>query len=95
MDIGRTEGVGGPDRIEGNKRPPKTESSSSGSLPPTDKVEISERARLISELTAMPASRAEKIEQMRQIVESGEYETDERLEGAIDNFLRENDDLLA
>ena len=95
MEIGRTEGVEGPDRIEGKKRPPKTGSSSSGSPPPTDKVEISEGARLISELTSMPATRAEKIEQLRQVVESGEYETDERLEGAVDNFLRENRDLLA
>ncbi len=95
MDIGRTEGVGGPDRIEGKTRPPKTGSSSSGSPSPTDKVEISEGARLISELTSMPATRTEKIEQLRQVVESGEYETDERLEGAIDNFLRENGDLLA
>ncbi len=95
MDIGRTEGVGGPDRIEGKNRPPKTGSSSSGSPSPTDKVEISEGARLISELTSMPATRTEKIEQLRQVVESGEYETDERLEGAIDNFLRENGDLLA
>lgn len=95
MDVGRTEGVGGPGRIDGPKpvsriNPP----AYTGATAPTDKVEISEAAHLISEALALPPVRTERIEEVRKLVESGKFDTDARLGGAIDNFIADNGDLL-
>ena len=93
MDIGRTEGVGGPGPIQGPKKPapitPPREIASA------DRVEISERAQLISEALSLPQVRSERIDEVRKLIESGRFDTDARLQGALDRFLEENRDLLA
>lgn len=96
MDVGRTEGVGGPGRVEGPKQPSKvTPSQIPSTPPPADKVEISESARLVSEALSLPQVRTERVEEIKKLIESGRFETDERLQGAVDQFLEENRDLLA
>jgi flagellar biosynthesis anti-sigma factor FlgM len=94
MDIGRTEGVGGPGRIEGSQRISKADSTAPASSSPADKVEISEQARLVSEALSLPPVRAERVEEIRKLIQSGLYETDARLEGALQKFLEENRDVL-
>jgi len=96
MDIGRTDGVGGAGRIEGPQRPhkimPPAYTQKTG---PTDRVDISAQAHLVSEALSLPASRTERIEEVRQLIESGRFDTPERLEGALTRFLEENPDLRA
>ncbi len=88
MEIGRTEGVQGPGNVQG---PRKTAPASPTSpTQPGDRVEISETARMIAELTSMPKVRQDRIEAVKKLVESGQFDTKERLAGAIDNLLREN-----
>jgi anti-sigma28 factor (negative regulator of flagellin synthesis) len=89
MDIGRTEGVQGPGNVQGPRRltnlppaAPKTDA--------TDRVEISDAARLISELSSMPKVREDRIDNVRKLIESGKFETPERLEGALERFLDES-----
>lgn len=94
MDIGNTRGVGGPDRIEGPRGPSRIPPPQTPSATPADKVDISDRAHLISEALSLPAVREERIDEIRALVESGRFDTDARLEGAIDRFLQENRDLL-
>lgn len=95
MDVGRTDGVQGPGRIDGGKRVGKAPPPSSvpSTPPPADKVEISNAARFISEVNSLPPVRLGKIDEIRKLLESGEYETEERLEGAIEEFLKQNPDL--
>lgn len=87
MAIGPIEGASGPDRID-RIRPAKTPPvSPTGPAAGADRVEISDEARLLSEIQAQPSVRAEKVEQLRREIESGKYENDERLKGALERFL--------
>lgn len=56
---------------------------------PSDRVDISERARFLNKLSAMPAVRAELIDRVRQEIAAGTYETEDRLEQAIDSMIDE------
>jgi anti-sigma28 factor (negative regulator of flagellin synthesis) len=95
MDISRADGVGGPGRIEGPQKVSRVQPPAGPDrAAPSDKVEISDSARLVSEALSLPAVREDRVEEMRRLVESGRLETPERLEGALDKFLRENPDLL-
>ncbi len=93
MDVGRTDGVQGPGGIHGPKPVNRSKPTQSVSGQQGDSVEISEMARLVSEATNLPNVRQERIEEIRQLVDSGKFDTPERLAGAIDEFLRENQDL--
>ncbi len=95
MDVGRTEGIGGAGRIEDPRKISRTSpTQGASSPPPADKVEISEGARLISEALTLPQVRADRIEEVKRLIDSGKFETDERLQGAIERFIQENRDLL-
>lgn len=95
MDIGRTEGVGGTGRIEGPQRMSKPPASSpTPGAGPADRADLSAQSQLISEALGLPAVRAERIDEVRRLLASGELDSDARLEGAIDRFLAENRDLL-
>jgi anti-sigma28 factor (negative regulator of flagellin synthesis) len=95
MDINRTEGVRGPERVEGKRvdgvQPPSTQPTPA----PVDRVEVSQAGQLVGEVLALPATRTEKIAELKAAVEAGTYQTDEKLLGALDSFLRENPDLSA
>ena len=91
MEIGRTEGVQGPGNVQGPKRVSQVPSTSP--VERTDRLEISDAARLISELTSMPRLRQDRIEAVRKLIEAGQFETQARLEGALEGFLGENPDI--
>lgn len=95
MDVGSTEGVGGSGRIEGPQRISKpAPSSPTPGAGPVDRVDLSQQSQLISEALGLPSVRAERIDEVRQLLASGELDSDSRLEGAMDRFLSENRDLL-
>jgi hypothetical protein len=90
MDISRTDGIGGAGRIEGPQRPGRI-------VPPAgtpgasfaDKVDISQKAQLISETLSLPPIRFERLEEVRELIRSGRFDTEARLSGALDRFLAE------
>jgi len=91
MDIGRTDGVGGPGRVEGPQKLSKVSPSSlPGGSAPADKVDVSDKARLVAEAMSLPATRADRVENIRKLIQSGRFETDARLDGALKKFLEEN-----
>lgn len=94
MDIGRTEGVSGAGRIEGPRIERATPPASAPVPGPVDKVEISQAGQMVSEALALPATRMDRVAELKKLVEAGTYQTDERLVGAMINFLRENRDLV-
>ena len=96
MDIGSTEGIGGIGRIQGPQKPAHI-SPSSYLQPagPEDKLDISMEGQLISQARALPATRLERIDEVRKLIESGRFDTPQRLQGALDRFLDENPDLKA
>ena len=95
MDIGKTDGVGGPGRIHGpNKISRVTPSSTPSGASSADKVVLSQKAGMVSKALAMPQMRMERIAEVRKMIESGRFDTDTRLEGALKKFVAENPDLL-
>lgn len=95
MDIGRTDGVAGPGRLDGVQRVNKIAKAygAAGPARAADAVSISPEAGLVSKALAMPDVRQDRIQEIRLQVQSGKYETDARLNAAIARFLVENPDL--
>ncbi len=89
MEINRSEGLSGPGRVEGpryvTRVPPSNVAPSLG----TDRVEISEAARLSSALARLPEVRLEKIRNLRDLISRGEYESEEKFRVAVERFLEE------
>ncbi len=56
---------------------------------PVDRVEISQIARLISEVSSLPEVRAEKIAQVRVQIEAGTYITPEKMDIAVERLLED------
>lgn len=54
-----------------------------------DRVDLSDHARLIAQLRALPEVRADLVERAQQAIDDPEYLTDERLNTAIDRLLEE------
>jgi hypothetical protein len=94
MNIGKTDGVGGPGRIDGPNKitritPPVTSSGPSSA----DQVDLSQKAGMISKALSLPQVRSERVAEVRKLIESGRFDTDTRLEGALKRFVAENSDL--
>jgi hypothetical protein len=94
MVIGRTDGVGGPGRIDGPNKitritPPLKQSGPASA----DKVDLSQKAGMISKALSLPQVRAERVAEVRKLIESGRFDTDTRLEGALKRFVAENSDV--
>jgi len=103
MDIMGPTGVGGAGPVDPRKRIERTERSekpSEVSAPRSaDKVEISgqteapDKAAHVEQLNALlrdvPDVRAERIAEIRKEIEAGTFETDTRIDGAIDRLLDE------
>ena len=58
---------------------------------PSDRADISDRARLLSRLAALPATRTDLVAAIRQQITDGTYETVDRLDEAVQNLLGEID----
>lgn len=58
---------------------------------PSDRVELSERARLLSRLAEPLPVRHELVNRVRAEIEAGTYETSERIEGALDGLAEDLD----
>src|SRR5262245_49222669 len=50
---------------------------------PSDRVDISDRARFLSKLSELPETRVDLIERIRDQIARGAYETEDRLNQAI------------
>jgi hypothetical protein len=89
MDIGRTEGVHGPGRIEGkrvhNVTPPQIQPAQDAA----SHAEISQIGRLVSDTLALPDVRMEKVTEFSRLLKAGIYMSDERLLGALEKFRQE------
>jgi anti-sigma28 factor (negative regulator of flagellin synthesis) len=91
MDIGKTDGIGGPGRIDGPTRINRVESSHISSGPSkADKLDLSQKASMVSKAMSLPQVRGERVAEIKKLIESGRFETDTRLEWAINRFLTEN-----
>lgn len=58
---------------------------------PGDRVELSDHARFMERLRAMPSIRAEKVAAIKSAIEAGTYDTDDKLGVAFERMLEEMD----
>jgi len=54
---------------------------------PKDELEISAAGQMLDRLSESPDVRAERIAQIKEAIENGEYDTDEKLEAALSRMF--------
>ncbi|MDB5338130.1 MAG: Anti-sigma-28 factor FlgM family protein [Planctomycetaceae bacterium] len=80
--VGRTNALGAARPAPSVETPPAADA-----LAPQDEVQISSSARMMDELSRTSGVRQERIEQIRQEIADGSYDTPEKLDAALDKFL--------
>jgi anti-sigma28 factor (negative regulator of flagellin synthesis) len=60
---------------------------------PSDRVELSERGRYLSQLAAMPAVRSDLVTEIRGRIAKGTYETHDKLDRSLDGLIQDLDAL--
>jgi negative regulator of flagellin synthesis FlgM len=76
--------LGGPHNARLNSSQPATRSASAG-----DELQISEAGQLASRLADIPEIRADRVQALREAIQNGTYETDAKLNVALDRLLDE------
>lgn len=66
-----------------------TESASAPPRPVSDRVDLSEHARHLERLRALPDVRAQKVDSIKASIERGTYDTPERMQAAMRRLLDE------
>ena len=56
---------------------------------PGDRVELSSHARYLDRIRHLPGARLDRVDQVRDAIARGEYETEEKLRSAIDRILED------
>ena len=78
------------DRAQSISKPHHTAATSPQSAPtPVDKLDISQEADLIGQVHDAPDIRTERVAQIRAEIASGAYETEDKLDLALERLLDE------
>jgi len=89
MEVHGPGGLNGPGRIEIHRIQAQRPQEIQVSGHVGDRAEISEVARLLNKLAAVPDVRMDRVAELRQLIAAGQYETPERIAGAVDKILEE------
>lgn len=89
MEIQGPGGISGPDRIELHRVEPQRPSDSRPAASTGDRAEISEEARLLNKLAEVPDVRMDRVQELRELIASGRYETPERIAKTVERVLEE------
>ncbi len=85
--------VHGPQSVNPSHGPqsskPADQVPSADSAPIRDEVDISDAARLIEQTQAMPEIRQDRVDAIRAQIAEGTYETQEKLDIAVERLLDE------
>jgi anti-sigma28 factor (negative regulator of flagellin synthesis) len=75
-------------RLQGSKATEISQSSQDVSTSTADTVEISDSARYLGEIKKNPVREA-KVQDMKSLIASGQFETPERIDGTVNRLLEE------
>jgi len=90
MEIHGLNGAGGAEPVYPRLAAYTVESGSSASVSaPRDHVEISSLGQMLDGIHSLPEIRQERVEEIRQQIAQGVYETPEKLEIALDRLMDE------
>ncbi|MCE9589456.1 MAG: flagellar biosynthesis anti-sigma factor FlgM [Planctomycetes bacterium] len=67
-------------------RPAVQDKSTTTTTRPSDRVEFSQAAQLLSKLAELPDVRQDVVDRVRGEIAKGNYETDDKIEAAIDKL---------
>lgn len=96
--MSRIDGINGnigPQRIQG--QPPSQQDlpqEPAAYQPNQDEVEISELARLLGQAQLLPEIRADKVESIKAQIADGTYDTEDKMDRAIDMLLEDLDSII-
>lgn len=77
--------INAPHRAAASQSPAAAAYSSRGA----DQLDISPQAELVSRMRDIPEIRVDRVLQIREAIEAGEYETPEKLDMALERLLDE------
>lgn len=75
--------------LNGTSRNGRVESTTTTATRGSDSVELSSQARLLSKLKELPDIREGLVNSVRAQIDAGQYETDERLDSAINGLIED------
>ena len=78
------QGINGPHANRAPQTPPRPAAANQA-----DSVDISPAAELAAKLSDIPDIRQDRVNEIRAQIASGTYETDERINGALERLLDE------
>ena len=96
MSISNTGGVEGSARIpeiQRNRDAQRAYEQPGSATPRVDRTEISDEARNLQRVASSPEIREDRVAELRALIESGEYETPERIQGAVERILNDDEGL--
>jgi len=70
-------------------RPAQRTMRTDSTTPINDEVQISDAARLSEQIADVPEIRQDKVNMIRAQIAAGTYETDDKLDGAVERLLDE------
>jgi anti-sigma28 factor (negative regulator of flagellin synthesis) len=85
--VSGSSGVGSVGRAEAREIAPERPAASGSVQRGEDQLELSEASRLLARLRGLPEIRQELVDQVRAQIESGGYETEEKIDAAIEAML--------
>ena len=91
MQINGPAHVNGPQQITAPHRAQNSQptQASQSELTGVDQLDISHEAELISQIQDIPDIRQDRVDSIRAAIESGTYETADKLDMAVDRLLDE------
>ena len=89
MEIQGPGGISGPNRMEPHRTTVRGSDQTGEPANVNDSVQISEQARMLEMLSQVPAVRMERIQELKALIQAGEYETPEKLAVAVTKLMEE------
>lgn len=87
MDVNGIGGIGRTAPLNATRPAGSIDAPAADALSPKDEVQISDAARMMDELNRTSGIREERIAQIQQEIADGSYDTDEKLDAALERFL--------
>lgn len=87
--INEAGGVQGPNPIQPQRTPSTQKAKPAAPAQASDRVEISPQARFLQKLHEVEPVRQDKIDAVRAQIEAGTYDTEDKLQIAVDKLLED------
>jgi len=86
MDVSGVGSVSGPTPARGVSSTSQP-AAAPGVSAPRDELEISSAGKMLDRLSETPEMRAERLAQIKEAIDNGDYDTDEKLEAALSRMF--------